>query len=160
MYMYIFGCHHRYQQNTSPHQYTANVYKCSQLHVHMYMYMLSERTCMYMYLVGLHEDEDVVDADGQHQEGNDLDDDERQRHAEVAVDANGADDRKHDDDDARQTEAHLRVEQQRRHRLVLTQRQADVDEHDEVAERDGDDVRATLAVQLVLDRALKQTNHE
>lgn len=39
------------------------------------------------YLVCLYNDEDVVDAHGQHQEGDDLDDDECERDASVAEDA-------------------------------------------------------------------------
>lgn len=38
------------------------------------------------HLVGLHNDEDVVHAHGQHEEGNDLNDDEREGDADVAED--------------------------------------------------------------------------
>lgn len=41
-------------------------------------------------LEGLHDDEDVVYSHGQHEEGDDLDDDEGEGDADVAEDAQGA----------------------------------------------------------------------
>lgn len=43
-----------------------------------------------IYLVGLHENEDVVHPDSQHQEWDDFDDNEGQRHPHVTEDAQGA----------------------------------------------------------------------
>lgn len=44
---------------------------------------------MKIYLVGLHENEDVVHPDSQHQEWDDFDDNEGQWHPHVTEDAQG-----------------------------------------------------------------------
>ena len=71
------------------------------------------RACARVYLQRLHDDEDVVHAHGQHQEGDDLDDDERERHAGVAEDAQGAGHRAQHDQDARDAQRHLGVHLER-----------------------------------------------
>ena len=56
----------------------------------MTIYMPLHTQCPHTYtwyLVRLDNNEDVVDADSQHQEGDDLDDDEGERDASIAEDA-------------------------------------------------------------------------
>ena len=62
------------------------------------------------YLKRLDEDEDVVDADGEHEERHDLDDDQGRRHAEVAEGAERAQHGDEDDEHARQADQQLRVD--------------------------------------------------
>ena len=61
------------------------------------------------YLISLHEKEDVVDADGQDQEGNHFDDDEGGRYPSPAQDPYGWRHGHQHDDDSKETQDDLRI---------------------------------------------------
>lgn len=62
-----------------------------------------------LYLVGLHQNEDVVHPDSQHQERDDFNDDEGQGHPRVAEDAQGAGHRAQHDQDPRDAQGDFRI---------------------------------------------------
>ena len=61
-------------------------------------------------LVGLHQDEDVVHADGEDEEGDDLEDDERRLHAHEPEDAHAGPHREQHDQHAAQAQGHLALQ--------------------------------------------------
>ena len=106
-------------------------------------------------LIGLHQDEDVVDADRENEEGDDLEDDERRLHADEAEDADARPDGEQHDQDAAEAEGDFALQHERADFVDLSQREGDVEEHDEVRDGDGEDVAAGLLLQLVLHRPLR-----
>ena len=112
-------------------------------------------------LIGLHHHVYVVHAHGEQQEGYDLERDEGGRHAQVGEQAAARHDAEQDERDARQAQVDLHLDEHHlgAHRRVLAQRDRQVHEHDRVADDDDLDVGLGLALQLVLDRALRRVVH-
>ena len=107
-------------------------------------------------LEGLDENENIVHPDGQHEEWNDFDDDERGGEAAVAVEADGCAKRGEHDQDSRETQGYFGVDQAAFPVSVLPQRQGDIDEHDEVAQKDRGHVGLTFPLNFILNRALQK----
>ena len=112
-------------------------------------------------LVGLHQDEDVVHTDGKHEEGNDLEDDEGCRDANEAEGSDTGGYREENNHHSAKTERDLALDHEPGHcalaRLAKTER--DVDKHDDVGDRDGDNISIGLLVKLVLNGSLGIVGH-
>eukprot|EP00760_Papus_ankaliazontas_P014024 PhM_4_TR15939/c0_g1_i3/m.273 len=104
--------------------------------------------------VGAADDEHVVDADSQEQEGDDVRDDHRERDTGEAAQTDRYNQTAHYDDDAAEGHEGLAV-----HTVEVAQGTRDVDEHDDVRDDDIGNGSRGLLVERILHAALGHVRH-
>ena len=87
-------------------------------------------------LVSLNQDEDVINTNSQHQEGDDLEDDEGGGDSDEAEGSDAGSDTEEDNHDTTQTQGDLALNHEHGHLALvdLAQAEGDVHEHDDVGD--------------------------